>query len=177
MWSRSNTEPVPNLPKAIVDFMALVSDKSWAKSMVQAAQDIAGANKLTEEEAGELKAAQEYVNGAQAQRTQMEEAIRQLEIATKKLIADQQAVTKREGQCDARNTEQGRAETALHLDRSILAKNQQKLRVDRQQLFDDQEQLKVDQAEVTAREVAVTKRENAMKQASQLIGASTAQAG
>ena len=101
---RQPVNPSVNAPQAIVDFVGLLKDPAWLKSLVEASQSIAGANKLTEEEAENVRdarAALEKASGLDKAYKSREDRITAREVA----VLDREAgAAAREKQCDGRNT-------------------------------------------------------------------------
>ena len=112
--ARQPVQPPLNLPQAIVEFVTLVKDTSWLKPFVEAAQQVAKANALTEEEVANLASAQKVIEEAASKEKDL------AAIAQKQAVTDQvqsaiaAKLNSREKQCDERNTSLGEFEESLN---------------------------------------------------------------
>lgn len=170
MWQRNNSSPLLNVPQALVDIATALKDQSWLPSMAEAAKELAGANRLTEEEAAALKAAQEYVAGAGKLQDAMVADLADLTIAQTKLAGEKALVSKREQQCDERTAQISKDEAKLSAGLQQLATGQKEVADGKKQLahdveeyIKDKKQLELDQQDVYDREQALTNAASAVK--------------
>lgn len=166
---RQPTQPAKNLPQAIIDLAAMLKDPEWLKAHVQAAMDINGANKLTEEEMAEFSAAQKVIDEAGPIREQLESDVSALAESIKLHDAARAAVANREKQCDKRDSDNGLLQTSLNNRATLLNDQEKALKAREDSLAVARKQLNDFHLALDAREQAVTEREKTFRKASGML--------
>ena len=112
--ARQPAQPSLNLPQAIVEFVELIRDPSWLPKYVATAEAVADANKLTVEEAQQLKDAQAIIEEASGLEAKQLAENNRLTSMASQLGVKADDIARREKQCDERNTSLGEFEKSLN---------------------------------------------------------------
>ncbi len=154
--ARQPTQPSLNLPQAIVEFVELIRDPSWLPQFAAAAEAVADANKLTEEEAQHFAGAQAIIEEASGLKKKQIEENNRLASWESKLAQREEKASNREKQCDERNTVIAAGEKKLFDLAQQLAQQQARLdsQVRQQKVIDDAQQKRATKLEQWESELA-----------------------